>query len=195
MLDKYYKILGCTPSSTDEEIESAYLALKNKYSEDRFLDGELGNQAAKNLTELNQAYSEICNSRKEKIYEDCDDKIALIQKYLKDGNIAGAQYVLDSFDNRDDEWHYLQSVVFFKKKWYNESKKQLEIAITMNPTEEKYKNEYKKLSEFILKDNFTQPKYSEQNSQPQMGGSCMDSLCQCCMCNALLNCFCNGAGC
>lgn len=193
MLGKYYKILGCTPNSTDEEIERAYDELKKKYSEDRFLEGEAGNEAAKKLTEVNLAYNEIKNSRKEQNFEQSEDKIALIQKYIKEGNITGAQYVLDSFDNRDHEWHYLQSVVFFKKKWYNESKKQLEIAMSMNPTEEKYKIEYQKLNDFILKDNFSQPNYTQQPSQPQMGGdSCMASICQCCACNAMLNCCCNG---
>lgn len=195
MLNNYYKILGCNANSTDEEINNAYLELKKKYSDEMFLEGEAGNSAAKKLTELNQAYNEIKKSREIKIEEDAEDKVSLIQKYIKEGNITGAQYVLDSYDNRDDVWHYLQSVVFYKKKWLNESKKQLEIAISMNPTEEKYKNEYKKLNEYILKDN-TQPNYNQQQNQQQMGGdSCMQSLCQCCYCNMLLNCCCNSSGC
>ena len=54
--------------------------------------------------------------------------------------IAEAQTKLDDFNGRNAEWHYLQSVVFYKKNWVNESKKQLEIAISMDGSNEKYKN-------------------------------------------------------
>ncbi len=196
-----YKILNCQPDATNEELQKAYEALRQKYSEDRFLEGEEGNLAAKNLTELEQAYKEILKEREEQAFE-AQDKIALAYKHIKEGDLVNAQYVLDTFDNRDHEWHYLQSVVFYKKKWFNESKKQLEIAISMKPDEEKYKQEYEKLKSHMLGGASTNSSehhgsYEKNTSsqQPQMGGNgCMQSCCECLWCNAMLNCCCN-SGC
>ena len=39
------------------------------------------------------------------------------------------------------------SVVFYKKNWTNESKKQLEIAMNMDPYNTKYKEAYTKLKQ------------------------------------------------
>ncbi len=197
-----YKILNCEPSATNEELKNAYESLRKQYSEDRFLDGEQGNVAAKKLTELEQAYNEILKEREEQSFES-QDKIELVYNHIKNGDLVNAQYVLDTFDNRDHEWHYLQSVVFYKKKWYNESKKQLEIAISMKPDEEKYKQNYEKLKTHVLGSGATTSKgdfngnYEKNTSseQPQMGGgSCMQSCCECLACNAMLNCCCN-SGC
>ena len=64
-LNEYYKILGISEDATDEEIESAYLKLKEKFSKDRFLEGDVGNRAAKNLTNVETAYQEIKSHRHE----------------------------------------------------------------------------------------------------------------------------------
>ena len=61
-----YKILGVSKDASMEEIEASYKALKEKYSSERFLEGEAGNEAAKNLTLLENAYREI---KSEKIAE------------------------------------------------------------------------------------------------------------------------------
>ena len=131
---------------------------------------------------------------------------AKVDEYIKAGNINEAQAALDAFDERNAEWHYLQSVVFYKKNWINESKKQLEIAIQMDGSNEKYKNSYDKLCKQI---NFN-ANASNRNNQnangthttangggyeeptEMMGGdSCMDFCCRMAVCNILLNCCCN----
>ena len=58
-----YSVLELTSAASDEQIDFKYRALKQQYAEDRFLDGEAGNEAAKKLTELEQAYQEIKSSR------------------------------------------------------------------------------------------------------------------------------------
>ena len=45
-------------NATDEEVEVAYNNLREKYSKERFLEGEEGNIAAKKLTEVENAYRE-----------------------------------------------------------------------------------------------------------------------------------------
>ena len=61
-----YELLGLTESATDEEITARYNELREKCKEDRWLDGEAGNEAAKMLTKLEVAYDEIMSERKER---------------------------------------------------------------------------------------------------------------------------------
>lgn len=207
-LNKYYQLIGCSETATDDELYTAYLALRTKYQNDRFLEGEEGNRAAQKLTELNEAYAYIVDYRKNKSSEN-KGSFSKVDEYIKADKINEAQAALDEFDERNAEWHYLQSVVFYKKHWINESKKQLEIAMQMDESNQKYKNSYEKLCKQI---NFNANSanrnnnggnanggYRNQNEggtyeEPteMMGGdSCLDFCCRMAVCNMLLNCCCN----
>ena len=124
-----------------------------------------------------------------------------IEQLIKDGSIDLAQQKLDDINERNAEWHYLQSIVFYKKNWTNESKKQLEIAMNMEPTNQKYAEAYSKLKAKIeYTDNqFRQgnPNYGGNpngNNERQMGGdSCSSALDFCttlCCVNLACNCCC-----
>ena len=129
MSRKDYDILGIPESATDEEVTARYEELKKKYSEDRFLEGEAGNEAARMLNRIEVAYNEIMTERGERhTADDMGGSYAKVDAYIREGKINEAQAVLDEFNERPAEWHYLQSAVFYKKNWVNESKKQLEIA-------------------------------------------------------------------
>ena len=65
MNKKFYDLLGVTEEMTDEQIAERYEQLKKKYSEDRFLEGEAGNEAAKMLNKIDVAYNEIMTERRE----------------------------------------------------------------------------------------------------------------------------------
>lgn len=203
----YYEILGVSESATDEEIRARYEELKKKYSEERFLEGEAGNEAARMLNRIDVAYNEIMTERSEKhTAENAGSSYAKVDEYIRAGKINEAQAVLDEFNERPAEWHYLQSVVFYKKNWMNESKKQLEIALQMDSSNEKYRTAYNKLKEKIEYDkkqaenpqqqqaqggyaqSAPQPGYDEQQ---QMGGGFCEQCATCCACNMLMNCCLN----
>ena len=197
-MDKYYKILGVTENATDAEIKAAYYVLKARYKEDRFLDGEAGNEAARKLTELEHAYEEIMTYRKEHSGMDEEGLLSRVDKAIKDGDLDKAQYLLDSFNERGAEWHYMQSVVFYRKGWANESKKQLEIALSLDPTNEKYKNTLDRLTQKIDGASTRNANAGARvdgatnYDEPQMGEEgCMDFCCRLAICNMLLNCCCN----
>ena len=205
-LKKLYQIIGVSEDVSDDELYNAYLALRTKYQNDRFLEGEAGSEAAKKLTELNDAYNEIKNFRKEKSETlNSGDAFKLVDEYIRAGKINEAQAELDKFDERNAEWHYLQSVVFYRKNWVNESKKQLEIALNMSENNEKYKNAYDKLCrqmDFNAQNtkktkedaNWNKSGNASTYEEPtdMMGGdSCADFCCRMAVCNILLNCCCN----
>lgn len=199
------ELLGLTDPATAEQIDEAYTALRTKLLEDRFLDGEAGNEAAKMLTKIETAHDELLSELAEMQESEnlgSGDMFAKVEELIRAGNIDEAQRALDTFNERGAQWHYLQSVVFYRKNWINESKKQLEIAIKLDGENDKYKQAYKKLNDKIDYDSSrqkesTQSVYEGQdlNSSSfddQMGGSFCASCAECCALNACINCMCNG---
>lgn len=199
-MQQYYELFGLDENATDEELSARYEELKAKYKEDRWLDGEAGNEAAKMLTKLDTAYQEITSARREqKTSENTDSVYEDIARLLKEDNVERAQTLLDNCNERPAEWHYLQAVVYYKKNWSNDSKKQLEIAMQMDPDNVKYRNAYGKMN---AKNEYqkqsagnTQNPYANPNAQGDMndqmgGGGCWD-CCQAYLCaNCLMNCCC-----
>lgn len=198
MNQENYRILEVEEDATDEEIKASYERLKEKYNEERWQDGEAGNEAARMLDKLDAAYREVMDERKESARTtDGDNAYDEVTAAIKAGNIPRAQQLLDGFNERNAEWHYLQSVVYYKKNWLMDSKKQLEIAIQMDGANSKYRDAYEKLNK--------QTEYKEQtggapnintNPEPQneMGGnwcSTCASMCYTYMCvNCLFNLCC-----
>lgn len=191
-----YSVLELTSAASDEQIDFKYRALKQQYAEDRFLDGEAGNEAAKKLTELEQAYQEIKSSRGAKnSAENTGNMFKEVEEALRANDLTKAQEKLDAFSERNAEWHYLQSVVFYKKNWINESKKQLEIAVRMDGANQKYRDTLKNLEDkikFNQQQAFTSGNANpQQEPERQMGGDPMASCCSALLCaNCLSTCCC-----
>lgn len=195
--------MGLEEGATAEMIEEAYKSLREKYREERFMEGEVGNNAAKMLSKIETARSELLAELSESATSDGGSSFSRVEELIKSGDLQEAQRALDGFNERNDYWHYLQSVLFYRKNWVNESKKQLEIAMQLAPDNQKYKDAYAKLNEKIAYDannhraeGANQSAYQGQNMSPpaddQMGGNfCVDCM-ECCMINACLNCLCNG---
>ena len=200
-MDEYFKLLGVDENCTEEDAEARYLELKALYGEQRFQEGEAGNAAAEKLTELESARRDHKENVREKHFTSADSAYYTeIENQIKKGDLTEAQRLLDEFNA---EWHYLQSVVFYKKNWTNESKKQLEIALQMDPDNQKYKNSLDKLNAKINENasktftdysgNANENRAREYaDGERQMGGDgCFDFCCQMAICNILLNCCCN----
>lgn len=199
-MNEHYEFLGLNQDATDEELSDRYQKLREKYSEERWQDGEAGNEAARNLTKLDVAYKEIMAARKEQNKQSAGaSSLEAVAALLKENKVEEAQTALDNFNERNAEWHYLQAVVFYKKNWMNDSKKQLEIAMQMEPDNLKYRNAYGKMN---AKNDYERQNEQRQNpyanSAPmhdeQMGGNvCGDCMTCCCasMCaNYCMRCCC-----
>ncbi len=197
-----YELLGLDENATDEEIDSRYEELKKKYNEEKWQDGEAGNAAARMLTRLEAAYEEIKDERRE-AHKEADPNTSNgfeeVASAIRSGDLVRAQQLLDAFNERNAEWHYLQSVIFYKKNWMNESKKQLEIALQMDGENEKYRTAYEKLK---ARADYAQQTGGAPNTNPnpapqgnEMGGnwcSTCATMCYTYMCvNCLFNMCCN----
>ena len=153
------------------------------------------------LGKIDAAYQEIMDERKEQSSNTSGaSAFEEVGSCIRNGDIARAQQLLDGFNERSAEWHYLQSVVFYKKNWMNESKKQLEIAMQMEPDNAKYRGAYEKLNS---RTQYTQQTGGAPNTNPnpasgdeQMGGNwcancasmCYTFLCVNCLFNLCCNC-------
>lgn len=202
------ELLGLSEGATEEQIKEAYQTLRAKYLEDRFKEGEEGNEAARMLTRLDVAYNELMSELAESQYDiggNSGVSYEKVEENIRSGNLQEAQRMLDAFNERNGRWHYLQSVVFYKKSWMNESKKQLEIAMQLEPDNAKYKDAYKKLNERLntssahgqaQQQEGNGTVYQGQNMQAgyddQMGGNACSSCLQCCAINLCINLLCNG---
>lgn len=203
-----YEILGLPTNASMEQVESRYRELRAQYQRDRFLPGEEGEEACERLQQIEVAYRDILTSREEQsqsrdFFDDND--YTQIQELISTGRLEEAQALLDERSVRDAEWHYIQSILFYKRNWFLESKKQLELACQMDPNNARYRQSLEKLTR-ILASNTISPDQMRTTSRPtndnysNMGagnGTCTGSSCgDCLLCNACCNCMqCMGGGC
>ena len=203
-----YEILGLPTNASMEQVEARYKELRAQYQRDRFLPGEEGEEACERLQQIEVAYRDILTSREEQnqsrdFFDDND--YTQVQELISTGRLEEAQALLDERSVRDAEWHYIQSILFYKRNWFLESKKQLELACQMDPNNARYRQSLEKLTR-ILASNTISPDQMRTTSRPtndnysNMGagnGTCTGSSCgDCLLCNACCNCMqCMGGGC
>lgn len=202
-----YEILGIAENATPQEIEEKYLQLREKYQKDRFLPGEAGEEASEKLQQIEVAYRDILLAKEEpKQTQDFkeEEDYSEIQQMIMNNRLDDAQTKLDNRVTRDAEWHYIQSILFYKRNWFLESKKQLELSCQMEPDNQRYKQSLEKLTK-ILASNTISPDQLRTTSRPvdngpRVGagnGTCTGSWCMdCILCNACCDCMqCMGGGC
>lgn len=199
MQNNPYLKLGLDNNATISEVQDAYYKLRTKYQEERFQEGETGRNAAIKLQELEIAYNDCMDDIKARVaYEDNGSKYAAIGVKIKDGKLAEAQRELDDIETRDAEWHYYQSIIYYKNNWIADSKKQLEISIALDPSNGKYRQALDKInaskSAEADKANNTQEARAGYQPPPQANANrnanaccdtccgliCLDSCCECC---------------
>lgn len=199
-MEQFYQILGISRLSTREEIDARYDALKREYTDKMFLEGEEGAKAANFLRDLDNAYQDAILALNEYHAEEAgNSKYFQVKNALKDDNLEKAQALLDGYSQRDTDWHYYQSNLFYKKSWYTDSKKQLEIALQLDPSNSRARSSLEGLEKIMQGEQVEKVKaqqaHQQQNGQPyggqQMGGmgcNCCDCLCASLLCNTCGGC-------
>lgn len=192
-MNEYYEFLGVNENASDEEIEARYTELKKQYSEDRWLDGEAGNEGARNLTKLETAYREIKAEREQRQNENGGvSALEEVAALLKENKVNEAQAKLDAFNERNAEWHYLQACVYYKKNWTNDCKKQLEIAIDLDGDNKKYREAYGKLNaknDYEKRSARNESENEQVYEDRQMGGNACSQCISCCYTYLCVDCL------
>ena len=203
-----FEILGLPSTATRDEVKDKYNELRKQYLEDRFKPGDEGERAAEKLQELDVAYRDAMDAiddREQRANRAANadnatsdngatDDYESIRQQIKDNKLDEAQDALDQIIDRTAEWHYLQSILFYKRNWFLESKKQLEMACQMEPNNKRYKQSLDKLTK-ILASNTISPDQmrtsssSTEDSRYYDNGTCTGSACaDCLLCNMCCNC-------
>lgn len=211
-----YAVLGLDSSADPELLKSKYEELHALYGEQRFKSGEEGNEGARKLQELEEAWVIIsANLERDKQTTAFGGDYSQIDALIRQGKYNEAQDMLDSIQDRKGEWHYMQAIVFYKREWLTEAKTQLEMALRDEPNNTKYKESLNKLN-LTLGGDFTaqQPQqpnyqngnggyngqpYNDQNNggyppqqQPADMANCLSS---CCCAYCLTDCLCSAMRC
>lgn len=198
-----YEVLGLSAEASEEELKARYEELKAEYGEQRFKPGAEGNEGARKLSELESAWSMISADLEKKKAQETfgDGDYGLIDDLIKNGNYDEAQAKLDEIVDRTAQWHYFQSIVFYKREWLTDSRKQLALAVEMDPRNDKYKTALEKLDlvmgnpqadpTVIGMDN-TQPPPVQQQDGQMCGGNMLSN---CCLAYCLTDCCCSMTRC
>ena len=192
-----YKILGVSPSATDDEVKTAYRQLVKKYHPDRYTDSKLKEQAADKIKEINAAYAEIERMRSNKggtgnaggyggyggyggfggygNYQrsyssySSNPKYNVVRARINSGDIMGAESLLESMQDRDAEWHYLKGIVLLRRGWQDGARQHFAMAYNMQPNNPEFARAYQSLNQMGGFRNF----YGNSN----VGGCSMCDVC------------------
>ncbi len=146
-----YKVLGVSPTDSDDTIKSAYRKLARKYHPDKYADGDLKELAEEKMKEVNAAYEEIQQMRANGSSSNSSSgsgrsnssgyNYANVRRNINTGNIGAAEAELNSVNQGDRaaEWHYLMGCVLIKKGYYVDAQKMINTACNMDPSNSEYR--------------------------------------------------------
>ena len=206
-----FVILGVKKGATQSEILDAYKEKRGYYQSLVFEEGEVGANAARMIQELDNAYQLAMEYAHDSASVSADeqydgfDSFADVKNAIKNKDFARAQSLLDDNFDRGAEWHYYQSIVYYEKSWLHESKKQLEIALTLDPNNAKYQKALDNMNKKIDGTNaFDDPKHKGRKARGQNDGyryqrsyqqqSSEDTACRVCQGLICADCCCECMG-
>ena len=195
-----YKVLGISPSATDEEIKDAYRALVKKYHPDKFADSDLAELANEKMKEVNSAYDEIQKMRNggskngngagnggfNPGSSSISEFYTRVRQLINTGNIFEAEQMLISTpqQTRGAEWYYLYACVMVKKGYYADAQRYFDMACTMEPSNYEYQN---------ARNAFRNRSYQNGNYRTYQSNGCCDLNCCTSLICADCCCECMGA--
>lgn len=158
-----YKILGVAPSSTKDEIKSAYAKLSADYNIENFKGSTEEVLAEDKLYELNEAYTSIINDFK---YKD-------IRSLIETEQFISAENELNLISDKNSaEWNYLKGFVMLKKGWIQAGVTHLKTATELSPTNTEYKE-----SLALLSKKLTEMRMNYMRMQQRRNSSSNNDLC------------------
>ena len=147
-----YKVLGVSPSATDEEVKDAYRKLAKKYHPDQYADSPLKDLADEKMKEINEAYDAITAQRKAgggQGYNGAYNNVGAggssgfndVRSLIMSGRIADAEQILNGVppERRNAEWYFLKGSVLYRRGWLEEAKDHFSRACQMDPGNPEYR--------------------------------------------------------
>lgn len=152
-----YKVLGVSPTASDDEIKTAYRNLARKYHPDKYAGSDLAELAEEKMKEVNAAYEQIQQMRAKggssgarggndfsgfgSSYDSTGSGIYNdIRRAINGGDISRAQSLLDSIPvaDRAAEWNFLSGCVALRRGFYADAQRFIDLACTQDPGNSEY---------------------------------------------------------
>ncbi len=200
-----YKVLGISPSATDEEVKTAYREMAKKYHPDNYSDSPLSDLAAEKMKEINEAYDAIIAERKQRssgqyaqgntsyggYYGGYQGQTSSnyfdVRNMIASGRIADAEQILNGVpqNSREAEWYFLKGTIYYRKGWSDDAYTNFQTACQMDPSNSEYRAAFNNMN------NQRNGMYGGYNTNrnPNAGGCngcdmcsgliCADCCCEC----------------
>jgi len=202
-----YKVLGISPSATDDEVRKAYKELVKKYHPDQYQDNPLADVAAEKMTEVNAAFDEIMNMRRGGSgnsysygnnsgssynynggYSSSFNPMQ-VRQLIQSGSVTQAEQILNGVPNgsRDAEWYFLMGSVCYKRGWLNDAYVHFQRAYQMNPSNPEY-------GQALNQMNMQRNGYMNGNPMNSGTNADMNTACNCCSNLICADCCCECMG-
>lgn len=209
-----YKILGVSPSATDDEVRDAYRELSRKYHPDMHVGSPLSDVAEDKMVELNGAYDQIMDIRRgggtsaanTASYTTNEStggtsgnysgsaEFTEVRRQIMAGNYTVADDMLESGAlDKNAEWSFLKGSVCYGRGWLDEAFKHFSEAVRADPGNAEYNAALNRM---------ISARSGNMNGNPspyRTGGNNMGGCSACDICQGLIcaDCCCNcmGGGC
>jgi len=199
-----YEVLGVSPDASDDEIKKTYRDLARKYHPDNYQNNPLADLAEEKMKEINQAYDAITKARsgggsasyggsaaqggygygyssgyQQQRQSSGGGEFAHARQYISQGNLDGAEAILQGAASRNGEWYFLMGSIAYRRGWLDEARQNYQIAVQMDPGNMEYRQA------------FNMMRQGGYGYQPDMGGQQCDGM-DCCTAMMCMNCLCGG---
>ncbi|MBR5519567.1 MAG: J domain-containing protein [Clostridia bacterium] len=190
-----YKVLGVSPTASDDEIKQAYRALAKKYHPDNYVNNPIADLAAEKMTEINTAYETIQkmrsgqstgNSGQTGGYRSATTpQYATIRNYISSGNLDAADALLEQISDRVAEWYFLKGSICYRRGWLDQAQQYFQQAAAMDPMNPEYAAANRRFSQMrgVYRDR----------GNTMSGGNGMNA-CDCCQTLLCADCCCECMG-
>ncbi len=205
-----YKILGVSPTASEDEIKSAYRTLAKKYHPDNYANSPLADLAEEKMKEVNEAYNQIQEERKNRQSSgyggasysansssysspySSNTEYQDVRNLIVANRLTDAEQILDGVpaDRRSAEWYFLKGSILYRRGWLNEAYEDLARACQMDPGNAEYRSALNQLN------NQRSGMYGGYNPNVPGAGNCTgcDICTSLCVADACCDCMGNGMG-
>lgn len=147
-----YKILGVSPTASDEEVKKAYLELARKYHPDNYSGSDLADLAEEKMKQVNEAYEAVKTMRAGGASSSSNGSangqsgssyggsLYEARRLITLGNYSNAEMILDSMSqsDRNAEWFFLKACILMKRGSYFDARRHLDEACRLDPSNTEY---------------------------------------------------------
>ncbi|MBE6020778.1 MAG: J domain-containing protein [Clostridiales bacterium] len=141
-----YEVLGVNKNASMDEIKAAYKELVKKYHPDKYQDNPLSSLAEEKMQEINEAYDTLCKTHGggggysgSQGGGGSTPELQQARQMINQGNIYGAEAILNKTSVRNAEWYFLSGMLSYRKGWYDDAVQKMQTAVSMEPSNMEYR--------------------------------------------------------